>query len=382
MSVTDLQTTSEIAPGSCGRLPNSAYTDLRYFERECNTVLSSTWQFAGRASAIPNAGDSVLASVAGSAIFLMRQKSGEVSAFYNVCPHRGAKVMPAACQSAHSITCPYHNWNFSLDGQLRGRPHFYGADQHDRASPDDDVERPSLWAIRTALFFDWVFVNLDGTAPPLERFLAPLIDRLHGFDCSGCVFGGELSFDVPTNWKLAHENFFDILHKIAIHPELQEAAPIQTNVRYEWVEDIALTSHVVKNPTEGRGDGLPGLPGFPEKLRELGISAHLYPNANVQIWDGQITLFTCTPVAPDRTLETFSVYFSAEAMASRYAAAREEVFNMWRQLNNQDIQPLIWMQEARGISIFDGGSFSPYWDEVIAQYVERLKVSTPASPKS
>ena len=49
---------------------------------------------------------------------------------------------------------------------------------------------------------------------------------------------------------------------------------------------------------------------------------------------------------------------------------------MWRHLNEQDIEPLIWMQEARNIPVFNGGSFSPYWDEMIAKYVEKLKTDT------
>jgi hypothetical protein len=34
------------------------------------------------------------------------------------------------------------------------------------------------------------------------------------------------------------------------------------------------------------------------------------------------------------------------------------------------------MQEARNIPVFNGGSFSPYWDEMIAKYVEKLKTDT------
>ena len=339
--------------------------------------MASTWQFAGRASAVPNAGDMLPAMVGATPIFLVRQKSGEIAGFYNVCPHRGAKVLPQARCGAKVLACPYHAWSFNLDGSLRRRPHYHGADKHDVTKPGDEMERPGLFGVRTEIFFDWVFVNLDGTAQPLADQFQPLVDRLQGYDFSGAVFDDEVTFDVQANWKLAHENYFDILHKIAIHPELQHSAPIRTNVAYEWVtDDLAVTHHKVQNPFDGRGKGLPGLPGFPEDMRQLGIAVHVYPNTNIMFWDGQITLFTCSPMGPDRTIETFSIYFAEAAMTEDCKSHRQAVFDTWIELNNQDIQPLLWMQEARHIPVFDGGSFSPYWDDVIARYVEKLKADT------
>ena len=377
MTSTDVTASATNLPDDYGCLPNEAYTDPAYFEQERRTVLSSTWQFAGRASAVPDPGDMLPTSVAATPVFLVRQRSGEIAAFYNVCPHRGAKVLPKPCKSAKTIICPYHTWSYNLDGTLRRRPHFDGADNHDVARDDDGVERPSLWRVRAEVFMDWVFLNLDGNAEPLSTQLQPLVDKLEGYDFANCVYGGELTFDVRTNWKLAHENFLDILHKIGIHPELQKSSPIQTNVRYEWLsDDLAISHHTVEEPFEGRGEGLPGLPGFPESMRRLGLSAHIYPNANLQLWDGQLTLFSCTPLAPDHTIETFSVYFAEEAMGEQHRAHRDAVFDMWRHLNEQDIEPLIWMQEARNIPVFNGGSFSPYWDEMIAKYVEKLKTDT------
>ena len=65
-----------------GCLPNGAYTEQTWFESERQSVMSSTWQYAGRASAIPNPGDMLPATVAATPIFLIRQKSGEINGFY------------------------------------------------------------------------------------------------------------------------------------------------------------------------------------------------------------------------------------------------------------------------------------------------------------
>jgi choline monooxygenase len=236
--------------------------------------------------------------------------------------------------------------------------------------------RPGLWPVRAEVWFDWIFVNLDGTAPALQKAIAPIVERMGGYDFNGCVYGGELTYDVKTNWKLAHENYLDVLHKFKIHPELEKAAPLRTNTPYAWVGDTAVVSHTLESPTDGRGGTLPPLPGVPEEVRRLGVAAHFFPNANFMYWRDQAVLLVCDAVTPERTIEHFFIYFAEEAMQTQYGKAREQVFATWDHLNRQDIAPLEWMQEGRRAAHFDGGSFSPYWDPQIVEYLNRLKAAT------
>jgi hypothetical protein len=60
---TDVTASATNLPDDYGCLSNEAYTDPAYFEQERRTVLSSTWQFAGRASAVPEPGDMLPTSV-------------------------------------------------------------------------------------------------------------------------------------------------------------------------------------------------------------------------------------------------------------------------------------------------------------------------------
>ena len=62
-------------------------------------------------------------------------------------PGTGQCFVQEACSGVRSIVCPYHAWSFRTDGSLIGRPHFYGADQHDH--PGGDETRPGLWPIST-----------------------------------------------------------------------------------------------------------------------------------------------------------------------------------------------------------------------------------------
>lgn len=355
-------------------LSNEAYISAEHLERERRSLLRSTWQFAGRVSQLPHAGDVLPSTIAGAPLLLLRDDHGSIRAFDNVCPHRGTRLVAEPCSRLRTIVCPYHAWSFQLNGALIGRPHFYGADEHDHA--DDGEARPHLWPIRAEIWFDWIFVNLDGKAPPLAQAVSPIVQRMGGYNFNGCVYGGELTFDVKANWKLAHENYLDVLHKFKIHPELDKAAPLRTNTPYDWIGDTAVVSHELEEPTDGRGGSLPPLPGVSEEVRRLGVAGHFFPNTNFMYWRDQIVLFVCDPVTPGHTIEHFHIYFSEEAMEPQFHEARQQVFDTWNHLNQQDIQPLEWMQEGRHGVNFDGGTFSPHWDPQIVTYLRRLRSAT------
>ena len=206
--------------------------------------------------------------------------------------------------------------------------------------------------------------------------MAPIVDRMGGYDFAGCAYGGQLTFDVKTNWKLAHENYLDVLHKFKLHPELEKAAPLRTNSPYEWIGDTAVVSHTLETGTDGRGGALPPLPGVAANVQTLGVAAHFFPNTNFMYWRDQAVLFVCDAISPHQTIEYFLIYFAEEAMQPKYEGDREQVFATWDHLNKQDIQPLEWMQEGRRGVHFDGGAFSPFWDPQIVEYLDRLKAAT------
>ena len=189
-----------------------------------------------------------------------------------------------------------------VDGTLRVARTSW-KDAHERV--DDDDPRPRLWSIRAEVWFDWIFVNLDGNAPALHDVVAPLTQRLDGYDFERCAYGGELTFDVPANWKLAHENYLDVLHKFKIHPELERAAPLRTNSSFDWVGDVALVDHALQKPTEGRGASLPSLPGVSARVQQLGIAATSFRMQTS--CTGTRLYCSLRPLAPDRTREHFGL---------------------------------------------------------------------------
>ena len=83
------------------------------------------WLLLGRESEIPNPGDWQREDVGPESILMVRQQDGGVKAFYNVCQHRGNRLVHEERGSVRRFVCKYHSWGLPAGwgAQLRpGRP--------------------------------------------------------------------------------------------------------------------------------------------------------------------------------------------------------------------------------------------------------------------
>ena len=81
------------------------------------------WVHAGRADEIPNPGDFLVREIAGESLILVRNNEGGLSAYYNVCRHRGTRLTEEKSgRFASTIQCPYHAWTYDLKGCLLAAP--------------------------------------------------------------------------------------------------------------------------------------------------------------------------------------------------------------------------------------------------------------------
>lgn len=83
-------------------------------------------------------GDFVTHDLSGAPLLVVRGDDGQVSAFLNVCRHRGPRVEQLPCGSGKkAFVCPYHSWSYMRDGQPPRDPAPGGLRRHrqDRARP-------------------------------------------------------------------------------------------------------------------------------------------------------------------------------------------------------------------------------------------------------
>ena len=135
-----------------------------FFQLERERLFARTWMFAGYAHELPESGDAVPAEVAGFGVILTRNQSGSIRAYHNVCPHRGMYLLDKPLKNAPVIKCPYHGWAFDMDGALKSTPHWGGFKSHHLDGFDPSCH--GMKSLRCEQWHEWVFVNIDGEAPP------------------------------------------------------------------------------------------------------------------------------------------------------------------------------------------------------------------------
>ncbi len=345
-------------------LPNAAYTSEEFLALENARLFARTWMLAGFAHEVPEPGDVRPTTVAGEPVILVRGKGGEIRAFHNVCRHRGSRLVAAPCQGRKTLACPYHAWTYGLDGRLLTRPHFRGPGAHDIVEPESaEAAKWSLKPLRIELWRDLVFADLSGEAPPLEQHLKPMTERLAGYRLDALRYAGKLEFEIAANWKLIHENFIENYHVFAVHPKLTNFVPMERRNPSSFDGYCLWNDYRFPAPEPGRGEGLPYYPDLPEELARRGLWFHFFPCLDIELWPDQLAVFRVTPLGPARTHEEVHVYLVGEAAeAERYREARQGVFDMWRELNEEDIAVLENLQAGRASAAFDGGCFSPHWE--------------------
>jgi len=105
---------------SCS-LQAEAYTDPRWLAYERQAIFSTNWQWVCHVEKLREPGAYVTTEVAGQPICIVRDKSGALRAFYNVCKHRAHELLRGEGRT-NVILCPYHAWSYSLEGQLVRAP--------------------------------------------------------------------------------------------------------------------------------------------------------------------------------------------------------------------------------------------------------------------
>jgi len=183
-------------------IPAPWYVDTRIAELEKQTVFGETWQMIGRTDQVEKPGQFVTAEVAGEPIVAVTGNDGKLRAFFNVCRHHAAAVATEQCGQAQLLHCPYHGWNYGLDGSLKGMPEFDGVKNFNR-------DQNGLVPVKVDTWEKFVFVSLDPQAVPLEDFLGRLVKRTAPLGLSKLHYFDRRVYHIHCNWKVFVDNYLD-----------------------------------------------------------------------------------------------------------------------------------------------------------------------------
>lgn len=187
------------------------YRDPERFEKEMESIFGKLPLLACFSSDIPDPGSTYLFKEIGPEIIITRNKKGEVSAFLNVCAHRGAALITDSGDYKR-FSCPFHGWTFDLSGELIGLPgesSFQGMQKKDRA----------LVRVPCEEWNGLVFVKITGEREDInvEDYLASLAPQLSLIDFNQFVRVKSDRLDVEANWKTALDTYLECYHFADLH---------------------------------------------------------------------------------------------------------------------------------------------------------------------
>ena len=198
-----------------GAITAERYVSPQWLAREFDELWPHVWQFACLERDVSEPGQYVVLDIGRESIVVSCGPDGDLVANFNVCQHRGARVLVDRQGCAQHFTCPYHGWSYRSDGRLVVVP------DNNRFAGGVDRAQHSLKPVRVGCALGMVWVCMDPAAAPLDDFLGPLIDIVGPFHIEKMTLTGDQTLALGCNWKAVFDNFQELYHVEHIHPQHQ-----------------------------------------------------------------------------------------------------------------------------------------------------------------
>lgn len=252
-----------------GRPDPRRYHDRAFMREEWEKVFAKSWLLAGPASDIPEPGDFFTFDVGPESFIVVRGDDGAIHAHYNVCPHRGSRLVTSDFGSLDRFTCPFHSWKFDLEGR-------------NVAVTDPETFRPevlchdrNLTPVRCEVVVGLVFICMDPQVEPLKQWLAPILPHLELYDIDRMYVVQHRRSDWGANWKGGVDAFAEIYHLHAVHPQTQCLMDDRTQIDL-WPGGLSRQFVPFAQPAARYGDQETVNPGIQSMLRDAGIDPETY----------------------------------------------------------------------------------------------------------
>src|SRR3984893_3045 len=268
-------------------LPGWIYRDADFLLAEKERIFAQSWQIVCHLNDIPKAGDYHTLDFLGEPIVVVRGPDSAVKAFFNVCRHRGARLLDGASGSCPGrIVCPYHAWTYDLGGALAAVP-------HRKEFVIFSLEQFGLKPIEAEVYGGFIFVRLKAGLPSVAEMLAPYQRELDAYRLEELQPLGRVTMRTrKVNWKNVTDNYSDAMHIAVAHPGLSRLFGQSYGVEAQpWVDKMwgdlrdTPSSQVSERLYQSL---LPRAPHLPEDRQRLWTYFKLWPNVAFDVYPDQV----------------------------------------------------------------------------------------------
>jgi phenylpropionate dioxygenase-like ring-hydroxylating dioxygenase large terminal subunit len=191
--------------------PVTHYTCVAHLAREQARLFRAVPMMVGLSSELPCFGDYLTDDRCGVPIAVVRLADGGLSAFINVCRHRGARVLEDRGTLAGSMVCPYHGWVYDLAGHLK------------TLAPADDFQgltcaERNLTRLVTHEQHGLIWAT-PMTGPALEPMapMGSLAEEIASYHFETFALYRRVQLHKFFNWKMVIETFLENWHFPFVH---------------------------------------------------------------------------------------------------------------------------------------------------------------------
>jgi len=197
-------------------IPREEYFGRDVAWREKEYLWPFIWQMACRETELKAVGDYVTYDILDDTVLIVRNGDGpdDFYAAYNVCQHRGTKLMLKPKGNIGSrISCRFHGWQYDSEGKLVHVPF----EDDFQESPSFDKAKLGLPRIKLARWGGWIWINQDENAEPLDEWLGVVPEMVDPFEPENMREVWSKTLIAPVNWKTVLGAFNESYHAIATH---------------------------------------------------------------------------------------------------------------------------------------------------------------------
>lgn len=311
------------------------YRDENWLAVEHSEVFSKSWQLFSHSEALQNSGDHVIGEIAGKPVIVVRQTSGELKAFYNVCRHRAGPLATCNGKAAKSLHCQYHGWTYQLDGQLRAATEMQGA-------ADFNVSDIRLNPVLVREWQGLVFVALSDQTPAFDKVFNGIVERIKPIEIPSMRFYNRVVYDIGCNWKVYIDNFLEGYHLPFVHPGLSKVLDyrVYDTELHDW---YTLQHSPLRNNDGLYGDG-------------NAYYYFIYPNIMLNILPGRLQTNRILPNGRDRCFVEFDHYYTADD-ETQARIKNEQAFA--HEVQEEDITICEHVQKGLSSGAYEAGRLNP-----------------------
>lgn len=195
------------------RVDPARYYSREFMEREWEGLWTRVWLIAGPVSDLAEPGDYFTYEHGPESFLITMNDEHKIQAYYNVCPHRGNRLVLNERGSVPRFTCSFHSWQFCLNGK-----NIKITDEH-TFRPGVICEKPKLTEVRCETRAGLIFINMDDKAPPLAERMGLPEGYLEAYEIDKMVAVHQVRSEWAANWKTGVDAFYETYHLHAVHPQ-------------------------------------------------------------------------------------------------------------------------------------------------------------------